>query len=814
MELLKPEHPAGDSFSGLSSPSSFLLGFDGSSRVVGTSQQPEITGEGTERVYVAVGKSLEKTVSLIQWTLKRFGKGEICLVHVHQPSPQIPTLLGKLPASQASPEVVYAHRREEKEQTRKLLLNYLSICCGQKVKASYIIIETDQVHRGIVDLVTRYGIRKLVMGAVPENCMKMKKGSKKANYAAKYAPSSCEIWFINKGRHLWTREASGNPSLFQLIHQPDNETTEMLRSRSLPHHKSQVIFEPEALHSRSCRTRIPTHPLQNESGLLFSGSASETNSSAERRVSSDSDSKLDEESLYSQLMAANLAVEASRNEAFEEILKSKEFELEAVEAINKIKALESGHTSEVNLRLEAEDALRTTLEEQEKLLEEREEVSRELQMTMRNVALLDSRAHEANRRRNEASEELRLIQASIAALRIEKQRIRRQKMEAVRWIERWRCRGQGAFGFIRYDEDLDDVAELSLSDLQSATCNFSESFKIGQGGYGCVYKGEMLDRTVAIKKLHPHNMQGQFEFQQEVQILGKLRHPRLVTLIGVCLEECSLVYEYLPNGSLKDRLFRKNNVPPLTWKIRVKIAAEISSALLFLHSCKPEKIIHGNLKPENILLDSELSCKICDFGICRLVPEETLYCSSFHMEPKGAFPFMDPEFHRSGVLTTKSDIYSFGLIILQLLTGQPAAGLVGNVRKAVSCGKLVSILDLSAGDWPMFVVRRLGDLGLQCCESNGRERPDLTPVLVRQLESLHVLEELCVPSFFLCPILQEIMHDPQVAADGFTYEGEALRGWLDNGRETSPMTNLPLDHLHLTPNHALRHAIQEWLCNP
>ncbi|KAK3206254.1 hypothetical protein Dsin_020300 [Dipteronia sinensis] len=324
----------------------------------------------------------------------------------------------------------------------------------------------------------------------------------------------------------------------------------------------------------------------------------------------------------------------------------------------------------------------------------------------------------------------------------------------------------------------------------------------------------MLGRTVAIKKLHPHNMQGQSEFQQEVRVLSKLQHPHLVTLLGACPEAWSLVYEYLPNGSLQDRLFRKSNISPLTWKARVRIAAEISSALCFLHSSKPEKIVHGDLKPENILLDSELSCKICDFGICRLVTEETLYSPSFQRGtvPKGAFPYSDPELHRTGVLTPKSDIYSFGLIILQLLTGKPPVGLAGEVRKAVSCGKLTSVLDSSAGDWPTFVARRLLDLGLQCCELYYRDRPDLTPALVRELEQLHVAEERPVPSFFLCPILQEIMHDPQVAADGFTYEGEALRGWLENGRNTSPMTNLEFSHLHLTPNHALRLAIQDWLC--
>lgn len=242
----------------------------------------------------------------------------------------------------------------------------------------------------------------------------------------------------------------------------------------------------------------------------------------------------------------------------------------------------------------------------------------------------------------------------------------------------------------------------------------------------------------------------------QVQVLGKIQHPHLVTLIGASSEAWSLVYEYLPNGSLHDHLFRKSNNSPLTWKVRAQIITEISSALLFLHSCKPDKIVHGNLRPENILLDFDLHCKICDFGICRLVSDETLRCPSFHhnAEPMGAFPYEDPELYRTRILTPKSDIYSFGVIILQLLTGRPPVGLAAEVRKAVSSGKLASILDSSAGVWPIHVASRLVDLALRCSELNGRDRPELRPTLVRELELLHVSEEQPVPSFFLCPILQ------------------------------------------------------------
>ncbi|KAL5581011.1 hypothetical protein UlMin_013453 [Ulmus minor] len=839
MELLQPSYPplhvhSSESLSGFSSPASFRHGSDRAT----TSHLPEIVEDYGNKVYVAVGKSVEKGLSLLNWSFRRFPGKEICLLHVHQPSQLIPTLLGKLPASQANAEVVFAHRNEERVQTIKLLQIYSNLCSASKVKASNVTVEADQVHKGIVELVNIHNIRKLIMGAVPENCMKMKKNSSKAHYAAKNAPLYCEIWFINKGKHLWTRDAFEGPNSLPSCSLSQIVTAENSRSRSFQYGKNKLI-DPDFLRSSSeISSRIQCGSVRAELTLSPTLSCSTTSTrffelhgsfspqsactgsgynSAERRVSV-SDLNADEERLYNQLIDASIEAEASRNEALAEMLKVRKLEKDAMESIRKVQLYESALESEVKLRKEAEDAMKVTLEEQEKLLEEREYITKELQRTMRNVALLDSRALEANRRQDEASGELKVIQESIATLRLEKQRLRRQKMEALHWLERWRNRGQGGAancnGLIGFLEEIPEMAEFSLAELQTATCNFSESFKIGHGGYGCVYKGEMLGRTVAIRKLHQHNMQGQSEFQQEVKVLGKLQHPHLVTLLGVCPEAWSLVYEYLPNGSLQEHLFRKTNASPLTWKTRARIISEIASALCFLHSSKPEKIVHGDLTPGKILLDSALCCKISDFGICRLISEDTLYCPSLRWStgPKGAFSYMDPEFQRIGIQTPKSDIYSFGLIILQLLTRKPPLGLVSEVRKAVSCGNWESFLDSSAGEWPSLVVRRLVDLGLQCCELNGRDRPVITPSLVRDLEQLHDSEERPVPSFFLCPILQEIMHDPQVAADGFTYEGEAMRGWLENGKETSPMTNLKLSHLHLTPNHAIRHAIQDWLC--
>ncbi|KAF2300362.1 hypothetical protein GH714_012450 [Hevea brasiliensis] len=568
--------------------------------------------------------------------------------------------VGNLPASQANVEVVSVHRRQEREQTKKLLEIFLAICHRAKVEASIVTTDCDQVQKGIVELLNRHDARMLVMGAVPENCMKVKKSSNKANYVAKSAPIFCEIWFINKGKHVWMREAS------------------------------ESSFSPR----------------------------SSSSTSTERRVSSDSDSKVEEESLYCQLERVRTEAEASRNEAFEELLKRKKLEFQTLEAISKVKIFDSAYANEVKLRKEAENALRNTIEEREKLLEEKEEVTKERQRAMRNVALLDSRVQESNRRRTMLLENCNLFKRPLHLCGRKSRLSDGRKWKLHIGLSDGKIVGKlelltvmGCLGLLK--------SCLSWRNFQYLICKpqraiFSESFKLGQGGYGYVYKGEMLGRTVAIKKLYPNNMQGQSEFQKEVQVLGKLQHPHLVTLLGACPEAWSLVYEYLPNGSLHDCLFRRSNISSLTWKVRARIIAEISSALCFLHSSKPEKIIHGDLKPQNILLDSELSCKICEFGICRLVTDDTLSCPSFRRgtEPKGAFPYTDPEFRREGVLTTKSDIYSFGVIILQLITGRPPFGLVGEVRRTMSCGKLASILDPSAGEWPTFVAKRLVDLGL------------------------------------------------------------------------------------------------------
>ena len=172
----------------------------------------------------------------------------------------------------------------------------------------------------------------------------------------------------------------------------------------------------------------------------------------------------------------------------------------------------------------------------------------------------------------------------------------------------------------------------SIKDVEGATNGFSDALKIGEGGYGPVYKAVLDYTSVAIKILKSGITQGLKQFQQEVEVLSSMRHPNMVILLGACPEYGCLVYEYMENGTLEDRLFCKDDTPPLSWRARFRIAAEVATGLLFLHHAKPEPLVHRDLKPANILLDRHFTSKISDVGLARLVPSSVADSySNYHM---------------------------------------------------------------------------------------------------------------------------------------------------------------------------------------
>ncbi|KAJ3687372.1 hypothetical protein LUZ61_016536 [Rhynchospora tenuis] len=226
---------------------------------------------------------------------------------------------------------------------------------------------------------------------------------------------------------------------------------------------------------------------------------------------------------------------------------------------------------------------------------------------------------------------------------------------------------------------------FDLDTLRKATYNFSDKNKLGQGGFGPVYKGTLPNgEEVAVKRLSGSSAQGLRELRNEVELLAKLKHKNLVQLLGCCIQnkEHILCYEFLPNGSLDKILFAKDPLKQseLSWKVRYKIIEGIGRGLHYLHEESRLKIIHRDLKASNILLDRDMSPKISDFGLARFFGEDQTHIDTSIIA--GTFGYMAPEYVLHGNFSVKSDVYSFGVLLLEIVTGQKNSSFAGSGRSS------------------------------------------------------------------------------------------------------------------------------------
>lgn len=225
--------------------------------------------------------------------------------------------------------------------------------------------------------------------------------------------------------------------------------------------------------------------------------------------------------------------------------------------------------------------------------------------------------------------------------------------------------------------------------------------------------------------------------QLQIDILSCIRHPNMVLLLGACPEYGILVYEYMAKGSLDDNLFPKGNFPVMPWQIRFRIAAQIATGLLFLHQTKPEPLVHRDLKPGNILLDHNYVSKIGDVGLARLVPAVAENVTQYHItSTAGTFCYIDPEYQQTGMLGVKSDVYSLGILLLQLITAKPPMGLAHYVENSIERGTFTEMLDQAVTDWPLEETLSFAKLALQCAELRRKDRPDLCTEVLPQLNKL------------------------------------------------------------------------------
>ncbi|KAL3509579.1 hypothetical protein ACH5RR_028980 [Cinchona calisaya] len=228
---------------------------------------------------------------------------------------------------------------------------------------------------------------------------------------------------------------------------------------------------------------------------------------------------------------------------------------------------------------------------------------------------------------------------------------------------------------VNEDDKIVDVPYFSLESILAATDNFSDANKLGHGGFGPVYKAMFPgEKELAVKRLSSHSGQGMVEFRNEVVLIAKLQHRNLVRLLGYCIKgsERILLYEYMPNKSLDTFIFDQERHILLDWNMRYDIILGIARGLLYLHHDSRLRIIHRDLKTSNILLDKEMNPKISDFGLARVVEGKETEANT--MKVVGTYGYMSPEYAIEGLFSIKSDVFSFGVIILEIISGKRTTG--------------------------------------------------------------------------------------------------------------------------------------------
>uniref|UniRef100_A0ACD5WHP7 Uncharacterized protein n=1 Tax=Avena sativa TaxID=4498 RepID=A0ACD5WHP7_AVESA len=333
-------------------------------------------------------------------------------------------------------------------------------------------------------------------------------------------------------------------------------------------------------------------------------------------------------------------------------------------------------------------------------------------------------------------------------------------------FRRWPGAGVGVGGRVL---DAPKLRVFTLAELRAVTRGFKPEMVLGEGGFGRVYKGWADERSlnpakssagvvVAVKKLNSESVQGLQEWQSEVNFLGRLQHPNLVKLLGYCGEdrELLLVYEFMPKGSLENHLFRRGAAfEPLPWDTRLKIAVGAARGLAFLHS--PEtQIIYRDFKASNILLDADFSPKLSDFGLAKNGPA----AGRSHVTTRviGTYGYAAPEYVATGHLYVKSDVYGFGVVLLELLTGLRAhdtnrpshqVNLVEWARPYIAGGKkLTSLMDQRlAGQYPPKAALRAARLAHHCLCGDPKSRPAMDDVLAKleEIESMEASKDALPP---------------------------------------------------------------------
>lgn len=800
---------------------------------IGEMEPPAVS---TVAVAVSGGRSSRHA---LKWALDKFvpeGRVLFRILHVRPAITMVPTPMGNfIPISQVREDVASAYRKEEEWRASNMLVPFQKMCAQRKVEAEAVLLESDDVASAISEEIGKFNICKLVLGSSSKSIFRRKlKGSKTATKISECIPSFCTAYVISKGKLSFVRSATSD-----IVETPRSISSSTISS---PSTRSLSSCAPSEWGDIYATTNVPLHqpslPLQRDQALAI------INKLSNRRVSSSSSvvseiSYNDEPALtrsHSMISEMQFSSGSSGNSVYKSFQRDNLPNNSDEASVSEISENVNHLSGQDDLRLEIE-RLRVKLQHLHKLhegaLHESLDTTQKLhksgarhiedEIKLKEIQLAEDTVRRLVRKQEmeerEAATEAEFYQGS-------------DEMEAKQSYDGAQEAGENEMGKKIAGRGYGEYNRYTWEEIQASTSSFSSALMIGKGSYGTVYKAKLRHTVAAVKVLNSPEGCGTQQLQQELEVLGKIRHPHLLMMLGACPEHGCLVYEYMENGSLDDMLQRRkqNSSPaPLAWFDRFRVAWEVAAALMFLHSSKPEPIIHRDLKPANILLDGNLVSKIGDVGLSTLLPvpgtgggggQDVPSTMVKDTAPVGTFCYIDPEYQRTGVLSMKSDVYALGIVLLQLLTARPPVGLAYAVETALEEGRFADVLDAAAGQWPLGEAQELAVLALRCSEMRRKDRPDLNGRVLPALERLKDVaakaregafqgHAAAPPSHFICPILQEVMVDPYVASDGYTYDGKAIELWLSTN-ETSPMTNLRLPNKSLIPNHSLRSAIMDW----
>ncbi|KAH6761330.1 kinase with adenine nucleotide alpha hydrolases-like domain-containing protein [Perilla frutescens var. hirtella] len=594
-------------------------------------------------------------------------------------------------------------------------------CCAHKgAKGEELIIEGVDVHSALIDYINHNSVTNIVLGASTRNVITRFWIPDVSTMINKAAPDFCSVYVISRGKAQSIRPAARLtdssirlPSAFSSARSSRAESDDLNRTSTSSlreERKSNGDEHQESISRRfkndfgdsKRRSRTTSKYVHRDEDSMAAGIRDQAMDITRVQIHAETgDMGLDQMSDLGLNSLSPTSIHRLKHEVNQTMNMYNEACKEAVSAQKKVNELQQMKQGEMDRF------------EQARLSEEAA------------LALVEMEKAKCRAAIEAAEKAQKIAEKETQRRKYAEQRAKREAEEKNRALD------------VLSNND-DRYRKYTIEEIEVATNNFSGSMKIGEGGYGPVYKGKLDHTAVAIKVLRPDAAQGRKQFQQEVEVLTCMRHPNMVLLMGACPEYGCLVYEYMNNGSLEDCLYRKGNTPPIPWGIRFKIAADIATGLLFLHQAKPEPLVHRDLKPGNILLDHHYTCKISDVGLARLVPPAIAdSVTQYHMtSAAGTFCYIDPEYQQTGKLGTKSDIYSLGVILLQIITARPPMGLTHHVERAIDQGTFADLLDPTVPDWPVEEALGFAKLALKCTELRKKDRPDLGKEILPNLNRL------------------------------------------------------------------------------